>query len=129
MEEEFYAVIKLISGEELFSKVCPCDEEDRIFLILEDPITITKIKIRDTELPIVKVNPWIEMSNESLFIIDMENVITISESKDREYISIHKKFTKNKYKKVGRLKITENMGYISSIDEARKNLEKIYRSN
>ena len=129
MEEEFYAVIKLISGEEIFSKVCPCDEEDRIFLILEDPITIEKIKIRDTELPVVRVNPWVEMSNESMFIIDMKNVIVISESTDEEYIPIHKKFTKSKYKKIGKSKITENMGYVSSIDEARKSLERIYKSN
>lgn len=129
MEEEFYAVIKLVSGEEIFSKVCPCDEEDRMLLILEDPIVIEKIKIRETELPIVKVNSWIEMSNESMFIIDMKNVIVISESKDNEYISIHKKFTKSKYKKTGRSKITENMGYVSSIDEARKSLERIYKSN
>lgn len=129
MEEEFYAVIKLISGEEIFSKVCPCDEEDRMLLILEDPITIEKIKIRDAELPIVRVNPWVEMSNESMFIIDMKNVIVISESTDEEYISIHKKFSKSKYKKIGKSKITENMGYVSSIDEARKRLEDIYKSN
>ena len=46
MEEDFYAIIKLISGEEILSKVCPCDEDDRIVLILDNPITM------DHRLPI-----------------------------------------------------------------------------
>ena len=30
MEEEFYATIKLVSGEELVSKVCYLTEEDKL---------------------------------------------------------------------------------------------------
>ena len=37
-EEEFYAAIKMVSGEEVFSKVCPCEEKDRIILILDNPV-------------------------------------------------------------------------------------------
>lgn len=129
MEEEFYAVIKLVSGEEIFSKVCPCDEENRIILILEDPITIEKIKIRETQIPIVRVNPWIEMSEDSMFIIDMENVIMISESTDDELISVHKRYVKTKYKKTGKSTVSQQKGYVSSISDARERFEKIYRSN
>lgn len=128
MKEEFYAVIKLISGEEIFSKVCPCDEEDRILLILEDPVKIEKIKIRNAEIPVVRVHSWIEITDESMFVIDMKNVIMISESKDEKLISIHKKFVKSKYQQPGITTITEKMGYISSVDEARSNLEKLYNS-
>ena len=34
-EEEFLGVIKLVSGEEILSKICPCEEEDTTILILE----------------------------------------------------------------------------------------------
>ena len=33
-KEEFHAVIKLVSVEEIFAKVCPCEEEDKTILIL-----------------------------------------------------------------------------------------------
>ena len=39
MEEEFYTSIKLKhSGEEIFGKVTPHDEEDRFFYILTIPL-------------------------------------------------------------------------------------------
>ena len=34
-KEEFYAVLKLVSGEEIFAKVSPCEEEDKTILILD----------------------------------------------------------------------------------------------
>lgn len=129
MEEDFYAVIKLMSGEEIFSKVSPCEEDERTLLILEDPIKIEKIKIKETEIPVVKINPWVELSNESIFIIDLKNVIMITETNDNELISMHTRFVRSKYKKPGKTKITQRMGYVSSIDEARKKLEILYRAN
>ena len=44
MEEDFYAVVKLISGEEIFSIVCPSEEEGRTMIILNNPVTIEKYK-------------------------------------------------------------------------------------
>ena len=46
MEEEFFAVIKLISGEEIFSKVCPCEEDERTLLILENPVTVETVNLK-----------------------------------------------------------------------------------
>ena len=34
-KEEFYATIKLISGEEIFAKVTPCGEETRTLFHVE----------------------------------------------------------------------------------------------
>ena len=44
MEDDFYASIKLISGEEVFAKVAACDEDDRTMLLLHHPIIIKEIK-------------------------------------------------------------------------------------
>ena len=46
MQDDFYATIKLKSGEEIFAKVGYSEEEDRTFLILDSPITIEKIRKR-----------------------------------------------------------------------------------
>jgi len=127
MEEEFYAIIKLVSGEEIFSKVHPCDEDDRILLILDDPVVIEKIK--ESESLLARVKPWIEMSSESLFIIDIKNVLLITETKDKHLIELHNRFIRTKYKKNNNPSIEEQNGYISSVSEARKKLELLYKYN
>ena len=129
MEEEFYAILKLISGEEILSKVCPCDEDDRIILILDDPIIMESISIRKLEMTAIKVTPWIKFSNNRMFVVDMKNVITMTEVDDEDLIYIHQKYAREKNKKSNQTEITPKMGYLASIDDARKSLEKIYKSN
>jgi len=128
MNEEFYAVIKLVSGEEIFSIVCPCEEDDRTLLILEDPIKIEKFLIKKYNLPIAKITPWIKLSDDSMFILNMDKVITITESKDKNIINAHKKYVKEKNKQNNKSEFTSNMGYVSSVSEARDILEKIFNS-
>ena len=41
MEEEFYATIKLSSGEEIVSKVCYMTDEDS--LVLDNPFLVEKV--------------------------------------------------------------------------------------
>lgn len=127
MEEEFYAIVKLISGEEIFSKVCPCDENDRTLLILEAPVTMESIHIRQMGITTIKVSPWIKMSDDDMFIIDMNKVMTITEIKDNNMIKMHQKYIKDKNRKSGKTKVSSNMGYLSTIADARVSLEKLYR--
>ena len=47
MEEDFYAVVKLISGEEIFAIVCPTFEDERQMLILNNPVTIEIIAMKN----------------------------------------------------------------------------------
>lgn len=129
MEEDFYAIIKLVSGEEILSKVCPCDEDDRIILILDNPITMESITIRQLGVTTIKVTPWIKFSDDSMFVMDMEKVITMTEITDEDLIKIHKKFVKEKNKKSNKTKVTSKMGYLSTIADARVSLEKLYKSN
>jgi hypothetical protein len=129
MEEEFYAAIKLVSGEEIFSKVCPCQEETRTLLILDNPVIMETISIKQLGVNGLKLHPWMRLSNDSMFIIDMEKVITITEVVDQSVIKIHKKFVKEKDRISGLTEVTPNMGYVSSVDKARVSLEKIYRHN
>ena len=128
MEEDFYAIIKLISGEEIFSKVCPCDEDDRIMLILDDPITMESVTIRQLGISTIKVSPWIKFADDSMFIIDMEKIITMTEINDEDLIKMHQKFVKERNKKSNKSELTSKMGYLSSIADARISLEKLYKS-
>jgi hypothetical protein len=128
MEEDFYAIIKLISGEEILSKVCPCDENDRIILILDNPITMESVTIRQLGITTIKVSPWIKFADESMFIMDMEKVITMTEITDEDLIKVHQKFVREKNKKSNKSELTSKMGYLSSVADARIALEKLYKS-
>jgi hypothetical protein len=128
MEEDFYAIIKLISGEEILSKVCPCDEDDRIVLILDNPITMESVTIRQLGISTIKVSPWIKFADDSMFVMDMEKVITMTEITDEDLIKIHQKFVRERSKKSNKSELTSKMGYLSSVADARISLEKLYKS-
>ena len=128
MEEDFYAIIKLISGEEILSKVCPCDEDDRIMLILDNPITMESVTIRQLGISTIKVSPWIKFADDNVFVMDMEKVITMTEITDKDLIKMHQKFVKERSKKSNKSQLTSKMGYLASVSDARISLEKLYKS-
>lgn len=125
MEEEFYASIKLVSGEEIFSIVSATEENDRTLLILENPVIIDPIISKNQGIIGYKVKPWMVIPDDEIYIIDMNKVITMTEVSDNNIISIYKRFTKNS----SQVSLEKNMGFISKVDDARKMLEKIYKSN
>jgi hypothetical protein len=129
MNEDFYAVIKLISGEEIFSQVCSCEEKDKTILILDTPVVIETINIRQLGVSAVRVNPWLKYANDSVLVINMDRVITITEISDESIIKVYNKFLRDKDKKTSMSSVTPNMGFLSSIAEARVSLEKLYKNN
>ena len=46
IEDDFFATLKLKTGEELFAKVSATDEGDRTLLLVSHPIMVETIKIR-----------------------------------------------------------------------------------
>jgi hypothetical protein len=128
MEDDFYAVIKLVSGEEIFSVVCPSEEEGRIMLILHNPVTIEVVVMKQIGMQGYKIDPWLKFADDDTFLLDMEKVLTISEVRDPETIEMYHKFLKQKQNKDSKNPLTPEMGYLSSVSEARKKLEKLYRA-
>lgn len=127
MEDEFLAVIKLVSGEEIMSMVSACPEEDRIILALDHPITM-----KEQETPIgtiIKVEPWIKYDNDSLYFIDMDKVITITEITNTKIINVYNEYVKEASIGSNKIKPNRKMGYISTIEDFRKDLEKLYKSS
>lgn len=130
IEDDFYATIKFKSGEEIFAKVCPCEEEERTLLLINNPITISEIKDRKGIMG-YKIEPWLKTTTDDMFIINLSDVLTMSESDDIEMISMYQSFlrTSNSSKNIRKNKLTREMGYISSVEEAKELLEKIFKSN
>jgi hypothetical protein len=133
MEEEFYATLKLISGEEIMAKVCPIDEHNRIVLLVESPVLVKEINISRMNISGIQFEPWIKMSDDSLFFLDMEKVLTMTEIMNDDILMMYKKFVSKNERynknKASKSKITKEMGYISSLDEFKSNLEKLYKGS
>jgi hypothetical protein len=128
MEEDFYAVIKLISGEEIFSIVCPSEEEGRMMLILNNPVVIEVVVMKQIGMQGYKIDPWLKFADDDTFLLDLDKVLTISEVRDEETIEMYHKFLRQKETKNSKNPLTPEMGYLSSVSEARKRFEKLYKS-
>jgi hypothetical protein len=128
MNEEFYAILKLISGEEIFSKVCAFEENDEVLLVLDNPIFVETTYVPKLGCPIAKINPWLTLTKDTTFIINRNSIITMTEVTDNMLIKMHKRYIKDQDKSSNQTNVSPNMGYISSIPDARVSLEKLYNS-
>ena len=128
IEDDFYATLKLVSGEEIFAKVAASDEDNRTMLILHHPITIAEIRGRGGIVG-YKVEPWLKTTKEDMFIMNMDKVLTLSESHDMEMIMMYQNFLRDSSRdQQNQSKINRRMGYISNVNDARENLEKIFKN-
>ena len=127
IEDDFYATIKLNSGEEVFAKVAASEEEDRTMLILHTPVIVSEIKSKNG-LVGYKVEPWLKTTRDDMFLIDMNNVITLSESSDMEMIVMYQHFLRDAQRELHHQhKLNRRMGYISNVKDAKEVLEKIFK--
>ena len=128
MGEEFYAVIKLVTGEEIFSLVCVDENDGDPILLLMNPV-IMKV-MRNHVGQYVKVRPWMETAPDDMYVIKYDKIITMTEVKEGQMIDFYNKYLNEEdfdWEEDGRTKISDKMGYISSVDDARKLLEKLYK--
>jgi len=127
IEEDFYATIKLKSGEEIFAKVAASEEEDRTILIITNPVVVNEIKSR---IGIVgyKIEPWLKTTNEDMFMLKLDDVMTMSESSDIDMIVMYQSYVRDSHSdKSGQPKLSKKMGFISTVNDAKEILEKIYK--
>ena len=129
IEEDFYATIKLKTGEEIFCKVAAMEENDRTLLLISNPIIVNEINNRNQVVG-YRVEPWLKTTTEDLLVIDIENVITMSESSDIEMIMIYQNFVRTSQRNNKReLKLNKELGYISNVNDAKEILEKLFRDS
>ena len=138
MGDEFYAIIKLVSGEEIFSMVCTDISEEDTILLLHHPVIMNMIQ--SPKGSFIKVTPWMEMTDDDMFAVKLDKIITMTETHDKKLIQVYKHYiddidsekdsmTLDMYKSGGKVDISNKMGYISSVEEARDSLEKIFNIN
>ena len=128
-QQDFLAVIKLVSGEEIISNVTPCEENNRTLLLLDSPVMFENVMIRNGGMGAIKVIPWVQAATDTILILDMDKVITMSEVFDKEVIRIYNRYLNDKDRDTNESIVTKDMGYLSTVTDARIFLEKLYKKD
>ena len=130
MEEEFYATIKLVSGEEVVAKVCYLPDEDKV--ILDRPLAVENAKQKkgNAEVTGFALKEWISATFDEMFIVRRDHILTMTEISDEIQEFYEKTLNriesgKNLAGKGG--KLPRRAGYLGSIKEMKKSLEDIYK--
>lgn len=136
-DEEFYGIFKLVSGEEIVGKAVITDDNEETLVFIQDPVSIQMVtKESPDEDKVVRgmgFSHWQQMSDEDFFILREKDIITIASMK-KEFIILYEAYLlseqdTDKMKKERELDLDPSVGYLGKIGEARKLLEKIYKSN
>ena len=128
IEDDFYATIKFKSGEEIFAKVAASEEINRTVLLVSNPIIVSEVQGKKGMLG-YRIEPWLKTTKEDMFMIDLSDVLTMSESSDVEMISMYQRWLRDTSKvKNDEPKLSRKMGYISNVNDAKDILEKLYKS-
>ena len=131
MGEEFYAIIKLVSGEEILSLVLIDDNDGDPVLVLQNPVTMKTYNNQHGTY--LKVKPWMELSDDNFFIVKLDKIITMTEVKDESMIEFYNSYLEEDSTddisdpSSHQTKITNKMGYVSTVEEAREMLENLYK--
>jgi len=120
MGEEFYAAIKLVTGEENGDPI----------VILQNPVIMKVVTNHIGQY--VKVKPWMEVPSDDFFIIKYDKIVTMTEVKESQMITFYERYINDEDVDIeldGKVQISDKMGYISSVEDARKTLENIFRKD
>ena len=128
MEDDFYATLKLKTGEEIFAKIAATEEEDRTMLLVSNPIIIHELK---GKMGVVgyKIEPWLKTTTDDMFIINLADVLTMSESSDVEMIMMYQDYIRASDKNTtNHSPINRKMGRLGNVNDVKEILEKIFKS-
>ena len=139
MMVDFHATIKLVTGEEIFALVSVDNSEDEPVIIMQNPVIMKVLSTGRGQM--MKIRPWLEVPGDDVYIVKYDKVITMSEVKDKMIISMYQTYCDegdfdfgtfvNDSMKTDKDKrnqeVTKKMGYISSVEDARKKLEDLFK--
>ena len=135
--KDFYATIKLITGEEIFALVSVDNEEDEPVVIMQNPVIMKVLSTGRGQM--MKIRPWLEVPGDDVYIVKYDKLITMSEVKDKMIISMYQTYCDEGDFDFGTFvddsmktdkrnqEVTKKMGYISNVEDARKKLEDLFK--
>ena len=136
-DDQFFGTMKLITGEEILGEIIVTeDPEPKTALIFVQNPAKTKIVELDPE----KDNKsqkvamgfirWMNFSEEDFYVVPEQQVLTIAPMSP-EAVMMYKRWVRKEIHKepdrTAEVPMNENMGLISTVDNARRLLEKIFK--
>lgn len=138
-DEEFYGIVKLITGEDVIGKMIATiddpDTSNKTFIYVQDPVeaSIHNLKEDHKEKRVVKgisFSKWMALSDEDFFIIPEEHIVSVG-SLSQDIMFYYKNWLNeqdpNYTPESTQLDVTEDMGRIATLKEAKKRLERIFK--
>ncbi len=136
MEDEFYSTIKLTSGEEIIAKVSYLPDENS--LLVDQPLLVEKMtqKKNGKSVQGFVLKEWINSTYDTMFVIRMEQVITMTELDHKIQKFYLSNLNPDDYPDedesgidVKPKNFSKRMGYLGSVKETKKFLEDIYKKS
>jgi len=130
MGEEFYAVLKLITGEEIFALVSVDENDGDSIIMLSNPVIMKMMQSPAGQY--VKVKPWLELPDQDLFLIKYDKIVTMSEITDKTMIKFYTRYLNEDDIDIeldGKVSLNDKMGLLTTVEDARKSLENIFKNN
>jgi len=128
MGEEFYAAIKLITGEEIFSLISIDENDGDPIVILQNPVTMKVFTNHSSTY--LKIKPWMEIPDDDFFLIKLDKIVTMTEIKNQSTIDFYHRYLEDdsdvEIESDGKVSISDKMGYLGSVESSRKSLEDIF---
>ena len=130
MGEEFHAVLKLITGEEIFALVSVDENDGDSIIMLSNPVIMKMMHSPAGQY--VKVKPWLELPDQDLFLIKYDKIVTMSEITDKQMIRFYERYLSEDDIDIeldGKVSLNDKMGLLTTVEDARKSLESIFKNN
>ena len=130
MGDDFYAVLKLVTGEEIFALVSVDENDGDPIIMLSNPVVMKMLYNGVGQY--VKVRPWLELPTEDLFLMKYDKIITMSEISDKQMIKFYNRYLNEDDVDIeldGKVSLNPKMGLLTTVEDARQSLENIFNSN
>ena len=133
-EEDFVATIKIITGEEIISKVSYMPDDDS--LVLENPMSVVHFdqQKKNIRLNVFSLHEWIHSTFDNMFILPKQHVITMTEIEDKNIQRFYDEAVKRHIVELSTFKntaapqeFTRQMGNLGSVNKTKQFLEDLYK--
>ena len=128
-----YATIKLITGEEIFSQVEEFVDSEEKHLILMDPAIVKQLPAKQGPFALYRIEPWLKLSDERIFMIELKHILYYSRSSDQEKITTYRRWAKAVNKETterdSKVGISSSLGFVSKVNDTRESLEKLFKDS
>tara|TARA_B100001250_G_C19753632_1_gene769019 strand:+ start:962 stop:1390 length:429 start_codon:yes stop_codon:yes gene_type:complete len=135
-DEEFHAVFKLLSGDEVLGKTILTEDNGETLAFVQDPVCVEifnkDIKDENKVMRGMAFNKWMQLAEEEFYIIREKDIIAVA-SMNKDVMIMYNAFitgteVSEERRKQAEIAIKNQQGYIGNIEDARKLFEKIFKT-